>query len=207
MWGSAEDRGDRSGRRWLWPALYPGAREGWSPLVSSIRETRRPSGSEATWRHDEQGAATGASASRRRPAGRGTTAMPRPVKKAPAGGSASRHSGTRRDPGPSASGEVYVTSARDRSHRPETPRGWLQVRVLSEPTTKSIAGQSPVCGRGGLSPQLSGKCLHRQSGLRASPPTPKNSTIKNRGQLLSFLCAVAPNRTMSLQPPFHFGLA
>jgi hypothetical protein len=54
---------------------------------------------------------------------------------------------------------------------------------------------------------LSGKCLHRQSGLHASPPTPKNSTIKNRGQLLSFLCAVAPNRTMSLQPPFHFGLA
>jgi hypothetical protein len=28
--------------------------------------------------------------------------------------------------------------------------------------------------------------------------TPKNSTIKNRGQLLSFLFAVAPNRTMSL---------
>jgi hypothetical protein len=56
----------------------------------------------------------------------------------------------------------------------------------------------PVCGRGGLSPQVSGKCLHRQSGLRASPLTPKNSTIKNRGQLLSFLFAVAPNRTMSL---------
>jgi hypothetical protein len=34
---------------------------------------------------------------------------------------------------------------------------WLQVRVLSEPTTKSIAVQSPVCGRGGLSPQVSGK--------------------------------------------------
>ena len=27
-------------------------------------------------------------------------------------------------------------------------------------------------------------------GLHASPPTPKNSTIKNRGPLLSFLCAV-----------------
>jgi hypothetical protein len=72
------------------------------------------------------------------------------------------------------------------------------VRVLSEPTTKSIAVESPVCGRGGISPQVSGKCLHRQSGLRASPLTPKNSTIKNRGQLLSFLFAVAPNRTMSL---------
>ncbi len=34
---------------------------------------------------------------------------------------------------------------------------WLQVRVLSEPTTKSIAVQSPVFGRGGLSPQVSGK--------------------------------------------------
>jgi hypothetical protein len=31
-----------------------------------------------------------------------------------------------------------------------------------------------------------------------SPLTPKNSTIKNRGQLLSFLFAGAPNRTMSL---------
>ena len=75
---------------------------------------------------------------------------------------------------------------------------WLQVRVLSGPITKSIAVQSPVCGRGGLSPQVSAKCLHRQSGLRATPLTPKNSTIKNRGQLLSFLFAVAPNRTMSL---------
>jgi hypothetical protein len=56
---------------------------------------------------------------------------------------------------------------------------WLQVRVLSEPTTKS-------------------EVPHRQSGLRESPLTPKNSTIKNRGQLLSFLFAVAPNRTMSL---------
>ena len=26
---------------------------------------------------------------------------------------------------------------------------WLQVRVRSEPTTKSIVGQSIVCGRGG----------------------------------------------------------
>src|SRR5712664_806964 len=83
---------------------------------------------------------------------------------------------------------------------------WLQVRVLSEPTTKSIA-QSAVYGRGGLSPQLPGKCLHRQSGLRALLLTPKKSTIENRGQLLSFSFAVAPNRTMSLWPPFHFGLA
>jgi hypothetical protein len=36
-----------------------------------------------------------------------------------------------------------------------------------------------------------------------SPLTPKNSTIKNRGQLLSFLFAAAPNRTMNLWPPFH----
>jgi hypothetical protein len=34
---------------------------------------------------------------------------------------------------------------------------WLQVQVLSELTTKSIAVQSPVCGRGGLSPQVSAK--------------------------------------------------
>src|ERR1700738_834602 len=75
---------------------------------------------------------------------------------------------------------------------------WLKVRVLSEPTTKSIAIQSPVRGRGGLSPQVLGKCLHRQRGLDASPLTPNNATIKNRGQLLSFSFAVAPNRTMSL---------
>jgi hypothetical protein len=61
---------------------------------------------------------------------------------------------------------------------------WLQVRVLSEPTTKSIPGQSPVCGRGGLSPQVSGKCLHRQSGLRASPLTPKIRQSKTAGSFL-----------------------
>jgi hypothetical protein len=43
--------------------------------------------------------------------------------------------------------------------------------------------------------------------ILASPLTPKNSKIKNLGQLLSFLFAVAPNGTMSLLPPFHFGLA
>jgi hypothetical protein len=40
--------------------------------------------------------------------------------------------------------------------------------------------------------------LHGQSGLRASPLTPINSTIRNCGQFLSFLFAVAPNRTMNL---------
>jgi len=75
---------------------------------------------------------------------------------------------------------------------------WLQVRVLSEPTTKSIAVQSLFAVAVGSRPKYRRKCLHRQSGLRATPLTPKNSTIKNRGQLLSFLFAVAPNRTMSL---------
>ena len=40
-----------------------------------------------------------------------------------------------------------------------------------------------------------------------APNAKKKSTIENRGQLLSFSFAVAPNRTMSLWPPFHFGLA
>jgi hypothetical protein len=70
---------------------------------------------------------------------------------------------------------------------------WLQIRVLSEPTTKTLFAVAV-----GSRPKYRGKCLHRQSGLRATPLTPKNSTIKNRGQLLSFLFAVAPNRTMSL---------
>ena len=74
---------------------------------------------------------------------------------------------------------------------------WLQVRVQSEPTAKSIVGQSPVCGRGGLSPQASGKYPLRQTACIA--PNAENSIIKGRGQLLlSFLFAVAPNRTMSL---------
>jgi hypothetical protein len=47
---------------------------------------------------------------------------------------------------------------------------WLKVRVLSEPTTKSIAIQSPVRGSGGLSPQVSGKCLHRQRGAACIAP-------------------------------------
>jgi hypothetical protein len=51
---------------------------------------------------------------------------------------------------------------------------WLQVRVLS-----------------GKAPSLSERAA-------CIALTPKNSTIKNRGQLLSFLFAVAPNRTISL---------
>ncbi len=49
--------------------------------------------------------------------------MPRPVKKAPAGGSASRHRGTRRDPGSSASGEVYVIKRAGSKPLAETLRG------------------------------------------------------------------------------------
>ena len=64
---------------------------------------------------------------------------------------------------------------------------------LSEPTTKTLFAVAV-----GSRPKYRGKCLHRQSGLRATPLTPKNSTIKNRGQLLSFLFAVAPKCTMSL---------
>jgi hypothetical protein len=81
------------------------------------------------------------------------------------------------------------------------------VRKIADILLRSCSFNAGPVGRGGLSPQMSGKYLHRQSGLRASPLTPKNWTIKNRRQLLSFLCAVAPNRAMSLQPPFHFGLA
>jgi hypothetical protein len=72
------------------------------------KEPHRPGASEATWWRDEkkQPQERQHSAAVRRDAG--PTAIPRPVKKAPAGGSASRRRGTRRDPGPSASGEGYV---------------------------------------------------------------------------------------------------
>ena len=74
---------------------------------------------------------------------------------------------------------------------------WLQVRVLSEPRTKSIADQSPVCGRGASGPK------YRRSAFIVKAAAcialaPKNSTIKTRRQLISFLFAVAPNRTTSL---------
>jgi hypothetical protein len=75
---------------------------------------------------------------------------------------------------------------------------WLQGRVLSEPITKSIAVPTPFAVAVGSRLKYREKCLHGQSGLRVSPLTPKNSTIKNRGQLLSFLFAAAPNRTMNL---------
>ena len=106
---SAEDPGNRPGRRRHQPALYPGAREGRSPLGSSIRKSpigpvpaEPPDGATKKKQPQERQH----SAAVRRDAG--PTAIPRPVKKAPAGGSASRRRGTRRDPGPSASGEGYV---------------------------------------------------------------------------------------------------
>jgi hypothetical protein len=74
---------------------------------------------------------------------------------------------------------------------------WLQVR-LSEPATKSIAVQSPVCGRGGLSPQVSGKVpswSERAARIAANGEKFDNQV---RGQLLSFLFAETPNRTMRL---------
>ena len=67
---------------------------------------------------------------------------------------------------------------------------WLQVRVLSEPTTKSIAVQSPVCGRGGLSPQVSGSafivragCVHRpfRRKIRQSKPRAASLLFVRRG--------------------------
>jgi hypothetical protein len=106
---SAEDRGDRPGRRRHLPALYPGAREGRSPIVPSTRKRPvgpvqlEPLGATPKKRQTQERQHR---AALRRDAG--PTAIPRPVKKAPAGGSASRRRGTRRDPGPSASGEGNV---------------------------------------------------------------------------------------------------
>jgi hypothetical protein len=52
------------------------------------------------------------------------------------------------------------------------------------------------------SPQPPGKCLHRQSGPHASPPTPKNLTIKTAGSFFPFYAPWHPIVTMSLRPPF-----
>jgi hypothetical protein len=74
---------------------------------------------------------------------------------------------------------------------------WLKVRVLSGPTTKSIAIQSPVGGRVGLSPQVSGVPSSSERAACIAPNAEKFDNQK-RGQLLSFSFAVPPNRTMSL---------
>jgi hypothetical protein len=75
--------------------------------------------------------------------------------------------------------------------------GKLLDMVAAGPTMKSIAVQSPVCGRGGLSPQVSAK-VPSSSERAACIAANAEKLDKNRGQLLSFLFAVAPNRTMSL---------
>ena len=75
---------------------------------------------------------------------------------------------------------------------------WLQVRVLSEPATKSIAVESPVCGRGGLSPQVSGKVPSWSERAARIAANGEKFDNQERGQLLSFLFAVTPNRTMRL---------
>jgi hypothetical protein len=73
---------------------------------------------------------------------------------------------------------------------------WSKVRVLSEPTTKSIAIRALLTAavdsrlkyRGGAFIVREAACI---------APTPKNLTMKNLGQLLSLSFAVARNRTMS----------
>jgi hypothetical protein len=65
MWGSAEDRGYRSGRRWRLPAPYPGAHEGRSPIV--LQERKEADGRSASGDHSR---------------------VARPVKRAAAGASA-----------------------------------------------------------------------------------------------------------------------
>jgi hypothetical protein len=103
------------------------------------KEPHRPSASEATWWRDEkkQPEERQHSAAVRRDAG--PTAIPRPVKKAPAGGSASR---TRRDPGPSASGEGYVIAREGSMPLAETLRGSVHespVRRLPHARKKVLA--------------------------------------------------------------------
>jgi hypothetical protein len=75
-----------------------------------------------------------------------------------------------------------------RMFEPDHGRGRLHGRSLYDALGSDF--MVPALDRYGLA--------KRGGGLRASPLTPKNSTIKKRGQLLSFLFAVAPNRTMSL---------
>jgi hypothetical protein len=71
---------------------------------------------------------------------------------------------------------------------------WLQVRVLSEPTTESIAGQSPVCGHGGLSPQVSVP----SSSERAACISPNAEKFDNQQPRAasSFCSPLAPDPTI-----------
>ena len=89
--------------------------------------------------------------------------------------------------------------------RPITHK-YTAARLLQESQEDLI----PFFGRG----SEDGAIKRSLEGVPSSPeraaciaPNAEKFDNQNRGQLLSFLCAVAPNRTMSLQPPFHFGLA
>ena len=64
--------------------------------------------------------------------------------------------------------------------------GSSAVRTNNEINSSS----EPVCGRGGLSPQGSGKCLHRQGGLRGSSLTPKK--LDNKETAGSFFPFCSP---------------
>ena len=64
---------------------------------------------------------------------------------------------------------------------------WLQVRVLSEPTTKSIAIQSPVCGRGGLSPQYRRSAFMSERAACIAPNAEKFDNQKPRAASLLFV--------------------
>ena len=72
-----------------------------------------------------------------------------------------------------------------------------EINSWSEPCLRSRWTLAPTIGEVPSSPERAA-CI---------APNAEKFDNQNRGQLLSFLCAVAPNRTMSLQPPFHFGLA
>jgi hypothetical protein len=64
--------------------------------------------------------------------------------------------------------------------------GSSAVRTNNEINSSS----EPVCGRGGLSPQGSGKCLHRQGGLLGSSLTPKK--LDNKETAGSFFPFCSP---------------
>jgi hypothetical protein len=65
---------------------------------------------------------------------------------------------------------------------------WLQVQVLSDPTTKSIAIQNLVCGRGGLSLKLLEKVPSWSEGAaRIAPNAEKFDNQKPRAASFLFV--------------------
>src|SRR5690348_12101342 len=127
-------------------------------------------------------------------AGRGTTAVPRPVNKVPAGGSAARRRGTRRDPGPSASGEGHTDVREGSKPRAETLRRSVYESPVRRLPHAQQLSQYILCSWG--------QDLFPSHGLCIVNSDPKHG--KTLLQLFGTRLGSVSGRKLGLQPTIHF---